>query len=107
MCHVYVYTYVFVCMSISHTFSSPCLSQLCRECGLAAQFYNHGVTYCNKSASHPMRALNRDCEASRKIAARFFAELQQLPLGPWAKGAVVGEQSSALVDAQICYVTHI
>ncbi len=64
------------------------------------------MAFCTNAACHPMRAFNRDIEAARKIAARLFAELHGLPLGPWAKGTLLdGHPSSALVEAQICYST--
>lgn len=79
-------------------------SKLCRQCGLVDTKYRHGVAFCKNTDSHPMRAFNRDIEAARKIAARTFAELHGLDLGPWAKGSVLnGNTSTALVDAQDIY----
>ena len=96
-------------LSLSLSLSLPLsasLAQLCRQCGLVDRKYHHGVAFCTNTASHPMRCLGRDLEGARKIAARTFAELQGLPLGPWARGTVLDNHtSSALVDAQVCYIT--
>jgi hypothetical protein len=55
-----------------------------------------------------MQAFNRDVEAAIKIAARLFAELRGLDLGPWARDTILDDiPSSALVESQICYRTLV
>ncbi len=78
------------------------------ECGVEDTKYHHGVAFCTNTACHPMRAFNRDIIAAKKIAARTFAELRGLDLGPWTKDTILdGIPSSALVEAQICYITQM
>ena len=74
-------------------------SKLCLECGREAQFYYHGVTYCNQQDHRRMQ--NRDVAAAFKIGARYLAGQRGYDLGPWSRGVVRKEDmhpSSVLMD---------
>ena len=58
-------------------------SKLCLDCGRAAKFYRHGVTYCSQREHQHMA--NRDVVAAHKIGARYLAKKKALNTGPWCR----------------------
>ena len=64
-------------------------SKCCLECGRAAKFFNHSVTYCT-DRDH-QRMTNRDVAAARKIGARYLAAKKGWDLGPWCRSVSAEE----------------
>lgn len=67
-------------------------TKLCLKCGRELHVHKHGVVYC-KQQSH-CNMLNRDISAAIKIGARFIVKYCNLPLGPWAHGAVIAPSTA-------------
>ena len=73
-------------------------SKCCLECGRAAKFFNHSVTFCTDRNHH--RMANRDVAAAKKIGALYLAMKKELDLGPWSQ-----DVSAEEVDQGRCLST--